>query len=301
MSSSRTQPSVSMHTSSIYTDHSHTIFTVQLVYPETTLYQALPGARCCHVCTPRLFPLEVISIEKLPGLKRGKKRKLSEGQENAIREGLRDWREDVLLDAMYPGTSSISAETVLGNDVIEALATCGERIDSHAEMRRHVRWAMGYDSNTGLSTLHGDMLLNKLQAIYMEFDEDVAADEAHLAELRTDPPSILPSSFYTSSTQTYTQHSAASSNSIQTHDLDSLGQASSTVLGRTGASQVGRPRGSRRAAVRDAVVRGAGRVGRPRGNRALQTVRSRGAQAPASRPARASRGDARARRGRGQV
>jgi hypothetical protein len=196
---------------------------------------------------------------------------------------------------MYPSITSISAETVLGNNVIEALATCGERIDSHTEMRRHVRWAMGYDSNTGLSTLHSDMLLHKLQVIYTEFDKDVAADEAHLAELRTDPPSILPSSFYTSSTQTYTQHSGGSSNSIQTHDLDSLGQASSTVLGRTGASRVGCPRGSRQAAVRDAVVRGAGRVGRPRGNRALQTVCSRGVQAPASRPARASHGNAHAR------
>src|SRR5882762_9308408 len=134
MSSSRTQPSVSVHALPIYTDHSHAISTVQLVYPETTLYQALPGACCCHICTPRLFPLEVITVKKLPGLKRGKKRKLSEDQEAAIREGLRDWWEEVLLDAMYPSTTSISAETVLGNDVIESLATCGERIDSHAEM-----------------------------------------------------------------------------------------------------------------------------------------------------------------------
>jgi hypothetical protein len=57
-----------------------------------------------------------------------KKRKLSEGQEDAIQEGLRDWQEDVLLDAVYPGTTSISAETVLGNDVIEGLATCREWI-----------------------------------------------------------------------------------------------------------------------------------------------------------------------------
>ena len=269
MSSSRTQLSVSVHALSIYTDHSHTISAVQLVYPETTLYQALPGACCCHVCTPRLFPLEVITIEKLPGLKRGKKRKLSEGQENAIREGLRDWREDVLLDVMYPGTTSISAETVLGNDVIESLATCGERIDSHAEMHRHVWWAMGYDSSTGLSTLHGDMLLNKLQAIYTEFDEDVAADDAHLAELHTDPPNILPSSFYASSTQTYTRRMAAS---IQTQDSENLGQASGTVLGHTGASQVGRAWGLRRVAVTDAVVRGAGWVGHLRGNCVLQAV-----------------------------
>src|SRR5882724_11346695 len=134
---------------------------------------------------------------------------------------------------------------------------------------------MGYDSNTGLSTLHGKMLLNKLQAIYTEFDKDVAVDDAHLAELHTDPPNILPSSFYASSTQTYTWCMDAS---IQIQDPENLGQASGTVLGHTGASQVGCARGLRKAAVTDAVVRGVGRVGRPRGNRALQAVGAQGVQ-----------------------
>jgi hypothetical protein len=58
-----------------------------------------------------------------------------------------------LLDTIYPGTTSILAETVLGNDVIEGLATCRERIDSHTEMCHRVQWAIGYDANTGLSTL----------------------------------------------------------------------------------------------------------------------------------------------------
>ncbi|KIM82705.1 hypothetical protein PILCRDRAFT_70219, partial [Piloderma croceum F 1598] len=254
---------------------------LQLVYPETTLYKALPGACCCHVCTPRLFPLEDITIEKLPGLKRGKKKKLSEGQEDAIREGLRDWREDVLLDTVYPDTTSILAETVLGNDVIEGLATCGECIDSHTEMHRHVRWAIGYDANTGLSTPHGDLLLVKLQAIYAKFNEDAAADETHLAELRAGPSSIPPLNFYTSSTRTYTQRSAASSDSMQMQDSEPLGDASSTrgtVSGHASTSHIGRSRGPTK------VSRGAGRVGCPRGSRA---ARGRG-----------SRGGARGRRGR---
>ena len=201
-----------------------------------------------------MFPLEVISIEKFPGLKRGKKRKLLEGQENAIREGLRDWWEDVLLDAMYPGTTSISAETVLGNDVIEGLATCGERIDSHTEMRRHIRWAISYDADTGLSTRHGDLLLGKLQAIYAKFDEDAAADEVHLAELRAGPSSIPSSNFYTSSTRTYTQSSTAPFDLMQMQDRE-------PQLSTCGSIQ---------------VSRSAGRIGRPRGSRVARRIGARG-------------------------
>jgi len=83
--------------------------------------------------------------------------------------------------------------------------------------------------------------------------------------------------------------------SIQTQDSENLGQASGTVLGHTGASQVGRAWGLRRVAVTDAVVRCAGRVGRPRGNHALQAVGARGVRGLPSQPARVSRGDARAR------
>lgn len=42
--------------------------------------------------------MEVIELEKLPGLKRGKKWKVSEEQESVIHEGLVEWREDELLD-----------------------------------------------------------------------------------------------------------------------------------------------------------------------------------------------------------
>ena len=82
--------------------------------------------------------MEAIELEKLAGLKRGKKRKVSEEQENAIRDGLIEWREDELLDKIYPGTSSISAQTVLGDDVIDKLASCGECVETQAEMRRHM-------------------------------------------------------------------------------------------------------------------------------------------------------------------
>ena len=81
-------------------------------------------------------------------------------------------------------------QTVLGNDVIEGLATCGEWIDSHTEMCHCVQWAIGYNANTGLSMLHGNLLLGKLQAIYAKFEEDAATDEARLAKLQAGPSSI---------------------------------------------------------------------------------------------------------------
>ena len=202
--------------------------------------------------------MEVIELKKLPGLKRGKKRKVSEEQESAIREGLIDWREDELLDKIYPGTSSISAQTVLGDDVIEKLASCGERIETQAEMRRHVRWAIGFDENTGYSTTYGDMLLAKLQAIYTKFDDKTVADNARLVELRGMPQEVASTSFYATSAQTHAQRMAPAtenSNDIQGTDTGALG--SSSLRGR------GLARG-----LRGQQVRGRGRVGRPRGTRA---------------------------------
>jgi hypothetical protein len=138
-----------------------------------------------------------------------------------------------------------------------------QRVDSHTEMCRHVRWAIGYDTNTGLSMQHGNLLLGKLQAIYAKFDEDATADKAHLAELQAGPSSILSSSFYTSSTRTYTRRSTAPSDLMQMQDPEPLGDTSSTrgiVSGHMSTSHIGRSRASTQ------VSRSAGRVGRLRGN-----------------------------------
>lgn len=140
--------------------------------------------------------MEKIEVEKVPGLKRGKKRKPLEQEEKTICDELVDWREDILLERMYPGTISISAETVLGDDVIAKLAGCGERIESAQEMRRHVRWAIGFNEDTGYSTEYGDMLLEKLREIYAKLDADAAAEEARSAELRAGPQHVQPSQFY---------------------------------------------------------------------------------------------------------
>jgi hypothetical protein len=231
------------------------MFAVQLVYPTATTYQSIPGARCCHVCEPQLFPMENIVLEKLPGLKRGKKRKVSEEQESAIRNGLIAWQEDELLDKIYPGTSSISAETVLGDDVVEKLASCGERIETLTEMRRHVRWAIGFNENTGYTTTYGDLLLAKLQSIYAKFDDDAAAAEAHLTALRAMPHEVDPTNFYATSTQSrYRRTTAVTENSNHLYETDT---------GISGSLQGGLVRGAGHQRVR-----GRGRVARPRGTRA---------------------------------
>ncbi|KIM89793.1 hypothetical protein PILCRDRAFT_2084 [Piloderma croceum F 1598] len=149
--------------------------------------------------------MEIIELEKLPGLKRGEKQKVSEEQESAIRTGLVEWREDELLDKIYPETSSISAQTVLGDDVIDKLASCGERIETQAEMQRHVQWAIGFDANTGYSTIYSEMLLAKLRSIYTQFDDKTAVEDAHIVELQVMPEEVDPTDFYATSAQLHTR------------------------------------------------------------------------------------------------
>jgi hypothetical protein len=208
--------------------------------------------------------MEAIELEKLAGLKRGKKRKVSEEQENAIRDGLIEWREDELLDKIYPGTSSISAQTVLGDDVIDKLASCGERVETQAEMRRHVRWAIGFDENTGYSTIYGDMLLAKLRSIYTKFDNEVVADEARLRELHAMPQEVDSTSFYATSTQLHARHTVnVAENSNVTHTESS--RTGNHPQGQQPTRGTGHQRGKR-----------GGRAGRPRGSRLAARRRGSG-------------------------
>ncbi len=47
---------------------------MQLKYLENTLYTRAMGTRCCDNCEPRLFPIETVIVEKVPGLKRAKRK-----------------------------------------------------------------------------------------------------------------------------------------------------------------------------------------------------------------------------------
>jgi hypothetical protein len=116
MPSSRTMKSVS-DVLDMHLLVTHTLDIVQLIYPTTSSFQPLPNARCCGNCTPHLFPVERIVVTKIPGLKRGKKKRIPEKQEKAIRDQLNYWREEELVEMVYPGIMSISGATVLGDDV----------------------------------------------------------------------------------------------------------------------------------------------------------------------------------------
>ncbi|KAJ7808984.1 hypothetical protein B0H14DRAFT_3151768 [Mycena olivaceomarginata] len=166
---------------------------LQLVFPENTLYQPLPGERCCDNCEPRLFEVEKIKFDKLLGSKRGRKKEMPSQLVDAIRNGLMDWREDYLLDQIYPDTVTISPSTVLGDDVIEQLTK--ERVETGIQLRRQTRWFLGFQNSTTDLTVHGSALLEKLQNIYDEYDAQVQAEEERIANLPP-PATLTPATFY---------------------------------------------------------------------------------------------------------
>jgi hypothetical protein len=141
-------------------------------------------------------------LDKVPGLKRGKKKKVPKAQEEAVRNGLVDWRDDELVESYWPGTTSLSGQSILGDDVIEKLATCGERVETYQELRRHVRWAIGHNEETGRPTIYGEQLVAKLSEIYVKFDKDTDSEVAQqqLSQARTNP-TISTADFYSTNTR----------------------------------------------------------------------------------------------------
>lgn len=160
------------------------------------MFRPLPNMCCCDNCEPRLFEVERITIDKAPALKRGKKRKVSSAIENAVRDDLTLWRENELLDQFYGGTLIIAGSTLLGDDIIEKLAVCGERVETKEEFMRHARWPIGFIPASGEVTQYGMMLLGRLQAIYSQIDNKITAEEAELERLRSLPVEISTTTFY---------------------------------------------------------------------------------------------------------
>ncbi|KDR67869.1 hypothetical protein GALMADRAFT_79410, partial [Galerina marginata CBS 339.88] len=150
----------------------------QLEYGVNTSFKLIEGMRCCDNCTPRLFPVEKVTVKAvIPGLRRGKKKAVSEEEEKHVREELENWRDETLVDAYYGSLTSLSGATIIGDDIIEKLATCGERLESYSQVQRHVRWAMGYNQTSNTVTRWGQMLVEKLGDIYMVLDGMEAAEE----------------------------------------------------------------------------------------------------------------------------
>ena len=136
------------------------------------------GTCCCDNCEPQLFPVEEVTVKPMvPGLKRGKKKGISEEKQGYLRNKLRKWQDDTLLDAFYGGLISISGATIIADDVIEKLATCGEHLESYSQVQRHVRWALGYNESTNMPTIWGDMLMIELERIYKVMEGLEEAEE----------------------------------------------------------------------------------------------------------------------------
>jgi hypothetical protein len=136
-------------------------------------------------------------------LKHGKKRKVPEATEKTIRNNLCEWRDKDLLDKFYPGVSIMSGATLLGDDIVEKLTKCGERIENGDDLAQHVRWPIVIDAETHTLTAIGHELLAKLQTIYQIVDNKTPEEEAHMEHLHSLPKEIDTASFYQgSSTQT---------------------------------------------------------------------------------------------------
>ncbi|KAJ6579358.1 hypothetical protein B0H10DRAFT_2198744 [Mycena sp. CBHHK59/15] len=171
----------------------------QLKFPENTTYQRLLGTRCCDNCEPHLFEIELIKLDKIPGLKRGRKKEMNGELANSIRAGLMDWRENYLLEAIYPGTTIISPGTVLGDDVIEQLVR--ERVEAAPDLRRYTRWAFGFQGSTSDLSAYGEALFRELQKIYEGHDATVEAEREQIANLPPVGSEIAPASFYAGTTR----------------------------------------------------------------------------------------------------
>jgi hypothetical protein len=227
----------------IYVHTNCEVVTADQLTPEVTVFHSLPGMRCCDNCEPRLFEVEKITIEKTSMLKRGKKRKLSPGFDDAIRKDLSQWRDNELLDKFYGGTTILAGSTLLGDDVIEKLATCGERIETVEDFAQHARWPIGFNVGMGASTEYGNMLLQRLKTIYSKFDEDAAADEARLLELHSLPIQVDTASFYGSGSSNHGQNWVNLTADMYVHN--DMGSSNGDQIGR-GTRSRGRPRGGNR-------------------------------------------------------
>ncbi|KAL6304460.1 hypothetical protein BKA93DRAFT_825904 [Sparassis latifolia] len=156
---------------------------------DTTAYKPITGARCCDNCEPERFAVEVTHLEKVPSLKRGKKKQFDAALEEYIRKELGEWRIKLLNDLFPSSFALIPAEAMMMNDIIEQLATCGDRIVKEDQVCRYTRWPTAFQEDGITLMQHGQELLLVLKKAYTAFDAEVTAEQAHLAAM---PPLTAP-------------------------------------------------------------------------------------------------------------
>ena len=140
--------------------------------------------------------METVTLAKSSGLKRGKKKEMAKGLSEAIRNGLVEWRDGDLVDDIYPGTTTISGGTLLGDDVVQQLVSSGIRIETKEQLRQHTRWYLGFHGDTTDLTSHGRKLLELLHSIYTEYDRVEEEENARLASLPQVRSEVTPENFY---------------------------------------------------------------------------------------------------------
>jgi hypothetical protein len=143
----------------------------QLEYGVNTSFKQIEGMWCCDHCTPRLFPIEKVTVKAVvSGLRRGKKKAIPPEQEEYIINKLKHWRDETLVDAYYGHLTSLSGATIMGDDIVKKLASCGEWLENYSQVQRYVRWVVGYDEPSHTPTVWGQMLMTKLGDIYNNLD-----------------------------------------------------------------------------------------------------------------------------------
>jgi hypothetical protein len=121
-------------------------YSVQLMHNITTSYKPIFSMRCCDNCTPHLFPVENIVVPEMASLKCSKKPKVAPDKQNYIYDKLTEWRDDTLVDEYYGPNSALSKGTLLGDNIIEKLATCGKHVWDYLHLCQHIQWALGHDT-----------------------------------------------------------------------------------------------------------------------------------------------------------
>ena len=87
-----------------------------------------------------------------------------------LTEQLVHWRE-ALLQELYGDTISITAESIMGNEIIQKIAAERNRIRTEADLKSRVRWMLGgVRPGPGEVGELGKALLAELIEIYKEYD-----------------------------------------------------------------------------------------------------------------------------------
>ena len=130
---------------------------------------------CCDVCEPELFEIKDIIVRKAAGLIWGYKKILGDNLPKAIQHDLQDWHKTTLLFMYYPKEVTIaSGATLLSDNVIDCIVSCGIRLFSDTDLWQNLRWFLAFDKDNRLLQ-YGTTLLAKLSSIYNEFDAQTVA------------------------------------------------------------------------------------------------------------------------------